>query len=105
MNSVYLAILVNHWHCHTETVINAHVIYPELNKPKMEFRFVINLLAIAVASQMLSVAIVTNAKMDTTTLSRVMVAKVVIVIQLEVSIAHAKDLLVNVIVNQELLGM
>lgn len=46
-----------------------------------------------------------NAKMDTLTLFREMVAKVVIAIQLEVLILHANDLVDNAIVNQELLGI
>lgn len=70
----------------------------------MEFRFAIHSLEIVVVNQMLSVGIVTNAKMDTITSFRATVARAVTVIQSEVSIAHAKDPLVNAIVNQELLG-
>lgn len=70
----------------------------------MEFQFAINSLEIAVVSQMLSDAIVTNARMDTITLFRATVARTVIAIQLEVSTARARDRLVNVTANQELLG-
>lgn len=87
-----------------ETVNSAHVIWQELNKLMMVFRFVINSLAAVAVNQMLLDAIVTNAKMDTTTLFLEMVARAVTVTQSAVSIAHAKDQLVNVIVNQELLG-
>lgn len=87
-----------------ETANNARAICPEQNKLPMEFQFAIHSLETAVVNQMLSVAIVMNAKMDTITSYRATVVRAVTAIQSEVSIVHAKDPLANVIVNQELLG-